>query len=74
MKGEQGAGRDRERVLAVLAAPLLAGGDEIVLTDHAAHRAGHFLAIAPAHFLEDLESLFFVHFEDTAYRQGAGFG
>lgn len=74
VKGKDGAGRDAERVLAVLAALLFAGGDEIVLVDRSARRARHCLAIAPTHFLENLEGLNVVHLEDTAYRQGTGLG
>jgi hypothetical protein len=56
-KIEDRPGRDAERVLAVLAAPLLAGGDEVVFAYHTAMRARHGLVVAPAHFPEDLERL-----------------
>lgn len=65
---------EQQGVLAVLAAPLLASGDEVVFAHHAAMRARHSLAVAPAHFPEDLERLLFIHFKDAAHRQCAGFG
>ena len=67
MKGENCSGRDAERVIAVYTTPLAARGDEIVFLDHAALWTGHGLAIAPAHFLEDLECLVVVHLEDAAH-------
>lgn len=41
-------GRDAERVPTVFTLPLVARVLEIVLADHAAHRAGNFIASAPS--------------------------
>lgn len=71
--GEDSSRCHAESVVAVLAAPLVARGDEVVLMHHAACWAGHGFAITPTYLLEDLECLFVVHFKHTAYLEGAGF-
>lgn len=64
----------RESVVAGLAAPLFAGALEVVALHHAAHRAGHFLASAPANLLEYLKGFRLGHFHHLPNRQGASFG
>lgn len=71
--GEDRAGRDRERVVAVAAALLAAGLDEVVLGDAAAARADR-VVMAPTALLEHLESLIVVERKNLAQRQGASLG
>jgi len=61
-------------VIAVLAAPLLAGVLEVVLADCAAYRASDFFTFAPAHFPEQGKRLIVGQFHDFAHGEGAGFG
>ncbi|MFA6121204.1 MAG: hypothetical protein WC706_07570 [Sideroxydans sp.] len=55
-------------------APLLAGALEVVLADSSAGRAHHFIASAPAQFLEQFKGFVVGEFHHLSYREGAGFG
>ena len=71
--GENRAACHGKRMGASLAPPLLPVVAKIMPVDSAAYLAGHFFALAPAHFLEELERLIVGDFHDFARGQGAGF-
>ncbi len=72
MVGKQCAGRDAKSMVTALAAPLLAGLDEVMLVDQATSRANR-IAIAPTGFLEQVKRGFIGHGEDLHQGQGASF-
>ena len=67
-------GSHRKGVVACLAAPLLARRQKIMAVVTAAARAGGFLALAPAHFPENLEGFLVRHLEHLPNRKGSGLG
>jgi hypothetical protein len=74
VESEERPGGGGEIFLAAGTAPNRADRAEVVPVRHAAVRADHFLAFAPARVAEQGKRLIVTHRQDLNHRQGTGFG
>ncbi len=74
MEGEYRAGGDREIFVAARTALNLASRAEVVPVRHAAVRADHFFAVAPALAAEQGKRIVLTHGQNLNYGQSTGLG